>query len=92
MHNCLVYFPDCELDGFEDIRRKYDPTFEAVQPHVTVVFPVPDVVAESSLVRGIFFTGLRALEKLFLLCDFFGKGCRKEKQLRLMLWISRFHV
>lgn len=53
MHNGLVYFPDCELDGFEDIRRKYDPTFEAVQPHVTVVFPVPDVVAESSLVDHI---------------------------------------
>jgi 2'-5' RNA ligase len=53
MHNGLVYFPDCELDGLEYIRKEYDPTSEVVHPHVTVVFPVPDVVTESSLVDHI---------------------------------------
>jgi 2'-5' RNA ligase len=53
MHYCLVYFPDSVPDDLRKIRRQYDPTFEVVEPHVTVVFPVPDVVGESSLVEHI---------------------------------------
>jgi 2'-5' RNA ligase len=53
MHYSLVYFPDSVPDDVVEIRREYDPTCEVVEPHVTVVFPIPDVVEESSLVDHI---------------------------------------
>ena len=49
MYYCLIYCPNSGVDVFQEIRRKYDPTFEVVGPHVTVVFPVPDALDESSL-------------------------------------------
>ena len=51
MHIALVYFPDVGLDTLDRIRRKYDPTFELIPPHVTVVHPVPGSVGKERLME-----------------------------------------
>jgi 2'-5' RNA ligase len=53
MHFSLVYFPDVGVDTLNRIRRKYDPTFELVPPHVTIIFPVPESVGEARLLEHI---------------------------------------
>jgi len=53
MYYCLIYHPNSWVGLFQEIRRKYDPTFKLVGPHVTVVFPVPDAVDESGLISHI---------------------------------------
>ena len=56
MYYALVFYPqlDSELtESIDEIRRKYDPTVDWSEPHVAVVFPVPDVVGEAELVGHI---------------------------------------
>ena len=56
MYFSLGFYPplDEETAGAIDaIRRKYDPTYGAVTPHVTVIFPVPDSVGEAALISHI---------------------------------------
>ena len=53
MHYGLVLYPEVELGRIQEIRRKYDPTFDVIRPHVTVLFPVPEAVGEAELVSHI---------------------------------------
>ncbi len=56
MYYALVFYPqlDSELrEPIDQIRRKYDPTADRGEPHITIVFPVPDVVGEAELVSHI---------------------------------------
>jgi 2'-5' RNA ligase len=56
MYYALVFYPqlDSELtELIDEIRRKYDPTVDWSEPHVAVVFPVPDVVGEAEFVGHI---------------------------------------
>ena len=49
MHYALVLYPEVETERIQEIRRKYDPTFDVIRPHVTVLFPVPEAVGEAKL-------------------------------------------
>jgi len=56
MHFALVFYPqlDSELsEAIARIRRKYDPTADHSEPHITMVFPVPDTVGETELISHI---------------------------------------
>jgi 2'-5' RNA ligase len=53
MYYGLVHFPKIDYERINQIRRKYDPTVDLIEPHITVVFPVPDIVGEVRLVRHI---------------------------------------
>ena len=56
MYYALVFYPqlDSELtDLIDEIRRKDDPTVDRSEPHIAVVFPVPDAVGEAELVSHI---------------------------------------
>ena len=53
MHYALVLYPEVETERIQDIRRKFDPTFDVIRPHVTVLFPVPASVGEAELVSHI---------------------------------------
>jgi 2'-5' RNA ligase len=51
MYYALVSFPRADTTFIDRIRRKYDPTVELIEPHLTVVFPVPDSVDKGELVH-----------------------------------------
>jgi 2'-5' RNA ligase len=56
MHYALVFYPqlDSELrEAIGRIRRRYDPTADRSEPHITIVFPVPEAVGEAELVSHI---------------------------------------
>ena len=53
MHYALVLYPEVEIERIQEIRRKFDPTFDVIRPHVTVLFPVPEAVGEAELVSHI---------------------------------------
>jgi 2'-5' RNA ligase len=49
----LVAFPDVDLRGIQQIRRKYDPTFDLIDPHIAVMFPVDASIGEENLVQHL---------------------------------------
>ena len=53
MHYALVLYPEVEIERIQEIRRRFDPTFDVIRPHVTVLFPVPEAVGEAELVSHI---------------------------------------
>lgn len=77
----LVYYPEVDTRGIDQLREKYDPQAAWIGPHVTLMFPVPESVGEDNLVNHLeealgrqrpFPIRLRGLEKswddyLFLL-------------------------
>jgi 2'-5' RNA ligase len=56
MYYALVFYPRFDPDparAIGAIRREYDPTSAFVEPHVTVLFPVPAGVGEGRLIDHI---------------------------------------
>ena len=49
MYYGLVYYPSIHLDSINQIRRKHDPTVDAIALHMTVMFPVPDAIEQPTL-------------------------------------------
>src|SRR5215831_21017990 len=46
----LVHFPNIDIARINQVRRLYDPQFDLIQPHITVMFPVPESVGEDKLI------------------------------------------
>ena len=43
----IVIYPDLQNDSkIREFRKKYDPHFQLINPHITVVFPFPDIEKE----------------------------------------------
>lgn len=77
----LIYYPEVDTRGIDQLREKYDPQAVWIGPHITLMFPVPESVGEDNLVNHLkealsrwrpFPIHLRGLEKswddyLFLL-------------------------
>lgn len=51
MYYALVSFPEVDTSVIDRIRREYDPTVDLIEPHLTVVFPVPESLGKSELIR-----------------------------------------
>jgi 2'-5' RNA ligase superfamily len=45
----LAHFVDVTCERLQDIRRRYDPRYGLIGPHITLVFPVPAGIGESRL-------------------------------------------
>src|SRR5438093_5551075 len=45
----LVHFTHIDAERISQIRGKYDPQVELIQPHITVMFPVPESIGEDKL-------------------------------------------
>lgn len=46
-------FPERGVRAIQRIRRRYDPTVTVVDPHITVLFPVPETVGEAELLSHL---------------------------------------
>lgn len=51
MYYAMVIFPDMDPKPINRIRAKYDPTLKLIEPHIPVLFPVPESVATRMLRR-----------------------------------------
>lgn len=43
----LVFFLKNDLEHVQEFRKKYDPQWEIIAPHITIVFPLADLSEES---------------------------------------------
>jgi 2'-5' RNA ligase len=50
MDYAVVHFPNIDTRPIDPFRKKYDPQAGWIEPHVTVMFPVPELVGEDALV------------------------------------------
>ena len=48
----VVYFPKITSDKINNFRRKYDPVWKIIPPHITIVSPISEV-SESQLVKHV---------------------------------------
>ena len=39
----VVYFPSIDLDEINNFRQKYDPNWNIIRPHITLVSPISDI-------------------------------------------------
>jgi 2'-5' RNA ligase len=46
----LIHYPAVDIVSINQLRRKYDPQVDLIEPHITIVFPVPGSVGEPRLV------------------------------------------
>lgn len=53
MYYALVHFPEIDFSKISSIREKYDPTFAKFDPHITILFPVPDTIGEAKIKKHI---------------------------------------
>jgi 2'-5' RNA ligase len=44
MYFALVYYPHIELQGFQELRHKYEPYASLLPEHLTFLFPVPESI------------------------------------------------
>lgn len=49
----LVHYPNINTRRINQFRRKYDPQAGLIEPHVTLMFPVPESIGEDNLVRHL---------------------------------------
>lgn len=51
----VVYFLKTDLDKLDSLRKKYDPNWRIISPHMTIVFPLIDVSEDelSRLVKDV---------------------------------------
>ncbi|MFY9571150.1 MAG: 2'-5' RNA ligase family protein [Blastocatellia bacterium] len=72
MNYALVHYPEIDTTHIDRLRRKYDPQFDLIAPHITIVFPQPESIGEQNLTAHIetvlvhwvrFPIHLRGLEK-----------------------------
>jgi len=53
MYYALVYFTKVQDEPINKIRQKYDPTYGLVDPHLTIMFPVPATAGKAKIIRHI---------------------------------------
>lgn len=49
----LVHYPAINIEQINQLRRKFDPQFDLIGPHLTMVFPVSETIGEQTLVDHI---------------------------------------
>jgi hypothetical protein len=49
MFYALVHFPEIDYSKINLLRKKYDPTYRIIDPHLTLMFPVSESIGEQNL-------------------------------------------
>jgi len=53
MYYALVFFPRTKINEINKIRQKHDPTFNLINPHMTIMFPIPDLALKGRIIKHI---------------------------------------
>ena len=46
----VVHYPNLDTQRINQFRRRYDPQVDLIEPHITLLFPVPESIGEKNLV------------------------------------------
>jgi 2'-5' RNA ligase len=49
----LVHYPNVDTQRINLLRKKYDPQFDLIEPHLTLMFPVPESIGENNLLHHL---------------------------------------
>jgi hypothetical protein len=49
----MVYFPEIGIERINQIRKKFDPTYTVIDPHLTILFPVPESIEQDWLLAHL---------------------------------------
>jgi 2'-5' RNA ligase len=49
----LVHYPNIDTWHINEFRRRHDPQVELIEPHITVMFPVPESIGEEKLISHL---------------------------------------
>ncbi len=49
----LIHYPNIDTRHINQLRKKYDPQFELIEPHITLMFPVAESIGEEDLVHHL---------------------------------------
>jgi 2'-5' RNA ligase len=49
----VVHYPDIDTHRINRFRKKYDPQFHLIGPHITLVFPFPAFISETDLTHHV---------------------------------------
>lgn len=53
MTYALIHYPNIDTNHINQFRREYDPLVELIEPHITLMFPVPDSIGRDNLVHHL---------------------------------------
>jgi len=53
MTYALVHYPNVDTTRINQLRKEYDPQVSLIEPHITIMFPVPEGVGAQRLVSHI---------------------------------------
>ena len=49
----VVHYPNLDTQRINQFRKKYDPQADLIEPHITLMFPVPESIGENNLVNHL---------------------------------------
>lgn len=53
MSYALVHYPNINTEEINQIRHKYDPQFDLMEPHITLVFSIIESINENNLILHV---------------------------------------
>ena len=87
MSYALVYYPNINTEDINQIRQKYDPQVDLIEPHITLVFPVIESINENNLILHI--DSILSKWKIFPICL---KGLQKSWDEYMFLMVEEGKV
>lgn len=49
----VVAYPKVDFGKINDFRKKYDPHYSLIKPHITLVFPFQDTISEGAIIKHV---------------------------------------
>ncbi|RCJ36816.1 hypothetical protein A6769_15055 [Nostoc punctiforme NIES-2108] len=87
MSYALVHYPNINTEDINQIRHKYDPQVDLIEPHITLVFPVFEFINKNNLILHI--DSILSKWKIFPICL---KGLQKSWDEYMFLMVEEGKV
>ncbi|MEH2062920.1 MAG: 2'-5' RNA ligase family protein [Nostoc sp.] len=87
MSYALVHYPNINTEDINQIRQKYDPQVDLIDPHITLVFPTIESINKKNLILHI--DSILSKWKIFSICL---KGLQKSWDEYMFLMVEEGKV
>ncbi|MBN3891747.1 MAG: 2'-5' RNA ligase family protein [Nostoc sp. JL31] len=87
MSYALVHYPNINTENINQIRQKYDPQVDLIEPHITLVFPIVESISKNNLILHI--DSILSKWKTFAICL---KGFQKSWDEYMFLMVEEGKV
>jgi hypothetical protein len=82
----VVFYTKLEHVGFQNLRKRYDPYVNLIDDHISLVFPIPDMVGHANLISHV-----RRIADSWKSFDVHINGLEKSWDNWLLLKVSEGH-